>query len=590
MYIYYVYKSGRKDGQPVIKDSYVGQDTGSNQTFNRMLNHARVAYGLNNTTAHDGAADLMRKYSLSGLYYRFYFDYEHYGLGDKAFQQFSQLWQYNGDENYAELNFAEVCHILMSNEPNTAWANFAKQNIQIGGYQCSFTYKNSAIVENILNKLQLNEPLKNKNFTSIVVRPFDNKNNIAKLLNPEGYAIIRAIIEQASYNLFNPDNMTATVRRHWRQLVNGLSWAAPKGNSMYGRVVFDDESIDKFAKDLARDLINGVPGATGHSLGIKDYIEKFNSLPPEDRGGIIINRVEDVWNMRDAVRSLAEILADRVSKAISHQVAQKIEGIIVSYKAKNKKYTQEVVIKQTVSIESMGRTFTFQGTDINAIINKMSQRQYRDTVDNNIKIDWNIRRKYYIKNIDYSTKVEWFESARAAWGSAGKHHSEPTDPTIKPLFDGLKAISQQMFNKVVDKVKDPEWVSQQTAAATRPFTFLESQKSKRLGYDVDYSHNKRPWKINDQTATLRWKVRDGIQSIGIRGKILHNYDNYYRFMITQYKQGKDLQKIGEEESRIIVQPQDQPADGIRQYSLYQGTWEQIKGFQQRTNLDDLEYY
>ena len=89
--------------------------------------------------------------------------------------------------------------------------------------------------------------------------------------------------------------------------------------------------------------------------------------------------------MRDAVRSLAEILADRVSKAISHQVAQKIEGIIVSYKGK--KYTQEVAIKQTVSIESMGRTFTFQGTDINAIINKMSQRQYRDTVDNNIKID-----------------------------------------------------------------------------------------------------------------------------------------------------------------------------------------------------------
>lgn len=85
-------------------------------------------------------------------------------------------------------------------------------------------------------------------------------------------------------------------------------------------------------------------------------------------------------------------------------------------------------------------------------------------------------------------------------------------------------------------------------------------------------------------------MRDGIQSIGIRGKILHNYDNYYRFMITQYKQGKDLQKIGEEENRIIVQPQDQPADGIRQYSLYQGTWEQIKGFQQRTNLDDLEYY
>ena len=207
--------------------------------------------------------------------------------------------------------------------------------------------------------------------------------------------------------------------------------------------------------------------------------------------------------MRDAVYSLAEILADRVSKAISHQVAQKIEGIIVSYKAKNKKYTQEVVIKQTVSIESMGRTFTFQGTDINAIINKMSQRQYRDTVDNNIKIDWNIRRKYYIKNIDYSTKVEWFESARAAWGSAGKHHSEPTDPVIKPLFDGLKAISQQMFNKIVDKVKDPEWVSQQTAAATRPFTFLELQKSQRLGYDVDYSHNKRPWKINDQTATLR---------------------------------------------------------------------------------------
>ena len=85
-------------------------------------------------------------------------------------------------------------------------------------------------------------------------------------------------------------------------------------------------------------------------------------------------------------------------------------------------------------------------------------------------------------------------------------------------------------------------------------------------------------------------MRDGIQSIGIRGDILHNYDNYYRFMITQYKQGKDLQKIGEEENRIIVQPQDQPADGIRQYSLYQRTWEQIKGFQQRTNLDDLKYY
>ena len=385
MYIYYVYKSGKKDGQPVIKDSYTGQDTGSNQTFNRMLDHARVAYGLNNAAAHDGAADLMRKHSLCGLYYRFYFDYEHYGLGDKAFQQFSQLWQYNGDENYAELNFAEICHILMSTEPNTAWANFAKQNIQIGGYQCSFTYKNSAIVENVLKKLQLTEPLKNKNFTSIVVRPFDNKNNIAKLLNPEGYAVVRAIIEQASYNLFNPSNLTATVRRHWRHLVNGLKWAAPKGNSMYGRVVFDDESIDKFANDLARDLTNGVPGEKGHSLGIKDYIEKFNNLPPEDRGGITINRVEDVWNMRDAVRSLAEILADRVSKAIAHQISKSINGIIVSYKGK--KYTQEVAIKQTVSIESMGRTFTFQGKDITTIINKMSQRQYRDTVDNNIKVD-----------------------------------------------------------------------------------------------------------------------------------------------------------------------------------------------------------
>lgn len=71
---------------------------------------------------------------------------------------------------------------------------------------------------------------------------------------------------------------------------------------------------------------------------------------------------------------------------------------------------------------------------------------------------------------------------------------------------------------------------------------------------------------------------------------MHNYDNYYRFMITQYKQGKDLQKISEEDNRVIVQPQDQPADGIRQYSLYQNTWEQIQGFQQRTNLDSLEYY
>ena len=61
-------------------------------------------------------------------------------------------------------------------------------------------------------------------------------------------------------------------------------------------------------------------------------------------------------------------------------------------------------------------------------------------------------------------------------------------------------------------------------------------------------------------------------------------------MITQYKQGKDLQKISEEDNRVIVQPQDQPADGIRQYSLYQNTWEQIQGFQQKTNLDSLEYY
>lgn len=63
---------------------------------------------------------------------------------------------------------------------------------------------------------------------------------------------------------------------------------------MYGRVVFDENSIDQFAKDLAHDLTNGVPGEKGHSLGIKDYIEKFNNLSPEDRGGIIINRVEDV--------------------------------------------------------------------------------------------------------------------------------------------------------------------------------------------------------------------------------------------------------------------------------------------------------
>lgn len=85
-------------------------------------------------------------------------------------------------------------------------------------------------------------------------------------------------------------------------------------------------------------------------------------------------------------------------------------------------------------------------------------------------------------------------------------------------------------------------------------------------------------------------MRDGIEKIGIHGKILQKYDNYYRFMITQYKQGKDLQKINEEDNRVIVQPQDQPADGIRQYSLYQNTWEQIQGFQQRTNLDSLEYY
>lgn len=85
-------------------------------------------------------------------------------------------------------------------------------------------------------------------------------------------------------------------------------------------------------------------------------------------------------------------------------------------------------------------------------------------------------------------------------------------------------------------------------------------------------------------------MRDGIEKIGIHGKILQKYDNYYRFMITQYKQSKDLQKISEEDNRVIVQPQDQPADGIRQYSLYQNTWEQIQGFQQRTNLDNLEYY
>ena len=49
-----------------------------------------------------------------------------------------------------------------------------------------------------------------------------------------------------------------------------------------------------------------------------------------------------------------------------------------------------------------------------------------------------------------------------------------------------------MFNNVVNQVKDPQWVSKQSAAAIRPFTFLESQKSQKLGYNVDYSHNTRP--------------------------------------------------------------------------------------------------
>ena len=303
----------------------------------------------------------------------------------------------------AELNFAEICHILCSTEPDKTWGDFAQENIQRGGYQCSFVYKNSAIIEKVLKKLGLNEPLKNKNFTTVEVRPFDSKDNVAKLLNPEGYAVIRAIIEQASYNLFNPNHIVKTVRRHWRILVDGLEWAAPKGNSIYGSVVFTDEAIKAFGHALSEDLINGA----GTFKGIRDYIKKFNELKPEDRGDIVINSVEDTWDMIDGVQSLAKILADRLGRAMARQIKAHIDGLLLTYKrvVKGRTYNEQVNITHTASLESNGKTLRFKAKDIDEIVNRMSQRQFLDTTDNNVNVDWNIRRKYYIKDIKYDTNV-----------------------------------------------------------------------------------------------------------------------------------------------------------------------------------------
>ena len=90
MYIYYVYKPRKSQGGTIITDGYVGQDSGDNSSFSRMIEHAKIAYAIA-PDKRDGAANIMRKYGLSGAMYRFYFDNEHYGLGDKAFAQFSEL-------------------------------------------------------------------------------------------------------------------------------------------------------------------------------------------------------------------------------------------------------------------------------------------------------------------------------------------------------------------------------------------------------------------------------------------------------------------------------------------------------------------
>jgi YHS domain-containing protein len=95
---------------------------------------------------------------------------------------------------------------------------------------------------------------------------------------------------------------------------------------------------------------------------------------------------------------------------------------------------------------------------------------------------------------------------------------------------------------------------------------------------------------NLQTAiqTLRWKVRDEVESKQIHGGLLHYWDVYYRQMVTIWLRdvhNSVLEKKESENSKTFYQSQKTGAT----YYFTDSTWEEIEEYQKHS-LHDLIVY
>lgn len=187
--IYYMWKPNQ--------EGYIGQDSRfSPEEPTRIEEHIDTL-----KKKRDSAGDLVYKYGIGGLMYRYYTESENFGLYNTFFEEMaSEIGINNNFSSEMKMHIAELMHIAARRQYNVEFS-LSASNKAIGGGGLRIDYSNTPEIQGLL-RLGANEKIKiisgNWYETGVVkisdvVDLITNPSALHKIYYPKQYAILRLV-------------------------------------------------------------------------------------------------------------------------------------------------------------------------------------------------------------------------------------------------------------------------------------------------------------------------------------------------------------------------------------------------------------
>lgn len=211
-YIYYIWlpTSKQLDLSSPSTGNYIGQGTDNN--YERMLRHLRIAYGTQNGPVY-GSELLLQKYGAGSVLFGVYED-DNYGLGATVFQQMAQAgWDLTTPA--AKLDAAEIIHIITHN------GDLSNGNVAVGGQgHLTWQWTNAKWIQNFKTYFPTISSTVLQKIQAVKINWHDDKTLYErKLFKPDEYLVLRAAsfaIEESI--LFNTQLLKSLIKAY---LTNG---------------------------------------------------------------------------------------------------------------------------------------------------------------------------------------------------------------------------------------------------------------------------------------------------------------------------------------------------------------------------------